>query len=118
MKLMLVSLVVGSVLAACSGMEPAPAKVPTAKIFKSFGTVQCEPASVSTGPMVAELEKAGVHVYASACGVDGMMRPAVCGAGDGRIAIIDVAADKISKAMSLGFDPISKVPEFQTAPCK
>ena len=111
-------LILCGAISACNSVEPLPPSVATAKVFKSFGTVQCEPASVSTGPMVEQLEKAGVQVYASACGVDGMMRPAVCGGGDGRIAIIDVAADRVDRAVALGFAPIAKAPQYQTMPCK
>ena len=89
------------------------------KVFKSRGAVQCEGRGTAPEAMRAELERAGVRVQASACGSDGRMRPAVCGAGTDEINLFDIAAADLPRAQALGFAPLSQLKgEAQAAPCR
>jgi hypothetical protein len=56
-------------------------------------------------------------VLASGCGTDGMAYPAVCGAPDGRIAIIDVPESQLEAARKLGFSLLSERPRAQRMAC-
>ena len=41
---------------------------------------------------------------------DGMMRPAVCGGGDGRVWVIGIAAGDLARARAAGFAPLDELP--------
>ena len=111
-------LVLGLALSLVACASPQPPVSSTTKVVKSFGTVQCEPSSVTLASVVQPLRDAGVRVVNATCGTDGMMRPAVCGAGDGRIAIVDIAGADLSKAASAGFVSISKAPDASAIACR
>jgi hypothetical protein len=64
-----------------------------------------------------QLVGAGVIVLRSACGTDGLMRPAVCGASDGRIAIFAIASKDEDAARKLGFMPLKSLPEATVTKC-
>lgn len=88
------------------------------KVFKNRGALQCEGRGTPPEAMRAELERAGVRVQASACGSDGRMRPAVCGAGTGEINLFDIAAADLPGAQALGFAPLSQLRDAQAVPCR
>ncbi|MDO5652488.1 MAG: hypothetical protein Q4G39_00055 [Brachymonas sp.] len=90
----------------------------TSQVFKSFGLRQCEGGAADLQPLARQLEGAGIAVQASTCGHDGMMRPAVCGAGDGRIAIFQISSTDVAAAQRLGFAPLSHMPDAQTSSCR
>jgi hypothetical protein len=58
-----------------------------------------------------------VPVLAVGCGTDGRMRPMVCGAADGRIAIIEIPAEHLAAADRLGFKPLTALPAARRLPC-
>lgn len=88
------------------------------KVYKSRGGLQCaEFKGTPPQDMRAELEKAGIKVKSVACGEDGLMRPAVCGAGDGAINIFEIPQAKAAQAASRGFLPLSGLPEAGEVPC-
>lgn len=65
----------------------------------------------------AELARAGVKPLQAACGNDGRVYPSTCGAPDGRIVIVTVAASDVERARSVGFAPLSQLPEAVKTPC-
>ena len=95
--------------------QGAPAPV---AVYMSLGTRQCES---SGGRSVAEVRKtladAGIRVLAATCGTDGFAYPAVCGAPDGRIAILDVPAEQAGAAVKLGFRLLSDRPGATRSGC-
>jgi hypothetical protein len=83
-----------------------------------MGSVQCEGGGTPPAEWERRLAAAGVRPVASGCGVDGLMRPAVCGAPDGRIFIVEVRADQAPAAAALGFAPLANLPDAARAPCR
>jgi hypothetical protein len=67
--------------------------------------------------MSLELTNAGIVVLSYACGVDGLARPAVCGAPDGAINIFEVPESQASNALSLSFFLLSTLPTASEVPC-
>lgn len=84
---------------------------------RSLGTLQCETSGPTATALAQSLRDAGVRVQAVACAHDGRMRPAVCGAPDGRLAVADIAAAQRSLAEALGWKPLSAWPAAQREPC-
>lgn len=83
-----------------------------------LGTRQCEDGGRTPQAMAQALRDAGIAVQALACGHDGRMRPAVCGAGDGRLALVEIAGDQAARAQGLGWVPLASLPEAQRQPCR
>lgn len=104
-----------NVVVAPNGVQP---NTPNVQVYKFFGTVQCEPSSITLTSVTDPLRKAGIKVASESCGTDGMMRPAVCGGGDGRIAIAEIASKDLAKAASLGFEELSKKTDAQIIKCR
>jgi hypothetical protein len=86
-------------------------------LFKPLGTRQCESGGPTPGAVAQGLHDAGVQIMALACGHDGRMRPAVCGAGDGRLVIVDVPAGQQAAAETQGWRPLTQVPDARRQPC-
>lgn len=99
-------------LAACAA-EPAPVAVAI-----SLGTRQCDSGGLQPAALALRLSDAGVRVLSQACGVDGRMRPSVCGAGDGRIAIFEIPAAQLATAQGLGYARLDTWPDAQREPCR
>ncbi|MFO1274135.1 MAG: hypothetical protein U1F50_21100 [Rubrivivax sp.] len=99
--------------AACASAPPAPLAV-----FKYTGSRQCEGGGTPPERMRADLEAAGIQVLATACATDGRMRVAMCGAGDGRLVILEIAPEQAEAAAKLGFEPLAKLPSAQRAECR
>jgi hypothetical protein len=103
--------------AACA--TPATTAAPV-WIAQSVGTRQCEEAPLNqrSGQVaLAALRDAGLVVSASACGTDGRMRPAVCGAGDGRLVLAEIPSDQLARAQALGWVPLALMRDAQRQPC-
>jgi hypothetical protein len=101
---------------ACSAptiAQPAAA----VSVYKSFGSRQCGEPGLSRTQIERQLGEAGVPVLAFACGSDGRMRPQMCGAPDGRIAIVEVPADRVAAATRAGFTALSELPDALRQPC-
>lgn len=90
----------------------------TLRVFKSMGGVQCADSGGNLATHTQALEGAGLKVLSAACGTDGRMRAAMCGAPDGRIAIFELAAEDASAAAKLGYAAFSNLPDAKLAPCK
>jgi hypothetical protein len=86
-------------------------------LFKPLGTRQCEVGGATPEALAKGLQDAGVQVMALACGHDGRMRPAVCGAPDGRLVIVDVPAAQQAKAEGLGWRPLAQLTDARRQPC-
>ncbi len=90
----------------------------TARVFKSFGTTQCSGGDVDLAAVLRGLKDTGIRVLDASCGVDGLARVAMCGAGDGRIAIAEIDAGDLRRAQDQGFALLSSVPEAKVVPCR
>ena len=86
-------------------------------LFKPLGTRQGEAGGPTPDSLAQALREGGVTVQLMSCGHDGRMRPAVCGAADGRLVIVDVPADQQARAESLGWRPLSGLPDAVRRPC-
>lgn len=88
------------------------------KVYKYQGSVQCQGGGQSLSQMLGQLRKAGVKVFKSSCGVDGLSYIAVCGAPDGKINIFSIAKNRLAKAQQLGFDLLENLADAQAVKCK
>lgn len=118
----LTALLTVALLPACAGPAADPSRVAapsgaSVAMAKPLGTRQCEPGGPTAESLAGALRNAGISVTAVGCGHDGRMRPAVCGAGDGRLAVVDVPAAQQAQAESLGWKPLSALPDASRQPC-
>lgn len=104
-------------LASCVSANPTSSQT-TVRVFKSMGSVQCAEGGTDLSTFARQLEAAGLKVISSACGSDGRMRVAMCGAPDGRVAIFELSTADAQSSATLGFAPLSKFPNAQVVPCK
>ncbi len=93
-------------VAACGGGGASP----VIAVYSSFGSVQCSGGGTTLTHLQQSLVAAGIQVLASRCGLDGVVRPALCGAPDGRIAIFDIDEPAAAVALFLGFALLSTLP--------
>lgn len=103
-----------ALLPACAGTSPVEGMLTMAR---PLGTLQCQPGGPTAESLAAALRDAGVPVAAVACGHDGRMRPAVCGAPDGRLAIVDIPERHQAQAESQGWRPLAAMPDARRQPC-
>lgn len=101
-------------LAGCGG----GLKDPGLRYYKALGSVQCDNGGTSAAQLEHDLVTAGITVARTSCGQDGMLRSAVCGAPDGRIAIFEIAPSQATAASALGLQPLSTLPDAVEVPCK
>jgi hypothetical protein len=92
---------------ACGGGGDAPAPV---AIYKSLGSLQCSGGGTTVSVLQQQLAVAGIQALAASCGIDGLGHVAACGAADGRIGIIDIPAQALQLATTLGYSPLSVLP--------
>ena len=103
-------------LSACADLgRVAPAS--GVSVYKYVGSRQCEGGGTPVEKMMRQLSEAGIPVINVHCGTDGRMYPAMCGAPDGRIGILEVPEGKVSAATALGFAPLSGLPEASKTVC-
>jgi hypothetical protein len=105
-------------LAACAAQPAAAPAAPAVSVAKSLGGKQCEASGTSLAVLAAQLAQAGVTVQRQACGDDGRMRAAVCGAADGRIAIFTIPAAQQALATQAQFVPLAALPDAREQPCR
>lgn len=105
-------------LAACAAQPAAAPATPTVSVTKSLGGKQCEAGGASLAALAAQLTQAGVRVMRQACGDDGRIRPAVCGAPDGRIGIFTIPAAQQAQAAQQEFTPLAALAQAREAPCR
>lgn len=107
-------------IAAASGILLATtgcASVGTLEVYRTLGSKQCEGGGKTSVQLRAELEAARVVVKEMHCGRDGRMHPAMCGAGDGKIAIFLIDARDLERARSAGYAPLTDLPEARREQC-
>lgn len=120
LQLAALTLAAAPMVAGASGQQPAPAPGQAASavsVYLSLGSRQCQEGGRTVSEVQKLLTDAGVRVLSSSCGTDGMAYPAVCGAPDGRIAILEVPADQVEAARKAGFSLLSQRPRAQRQPC-
>lgn len=96
-------LLVTSALLGLVGCQNLPTSSHSVEVFKSLNTRQCEGLTSDFSGLQQQLEVNKIRVYAAAVGHDGMMRPQVCGASDGKIAIFKISTKQQEQAQKLGF---------------
>lgn len=106
-----------TLLPGCAG-TPASSPQERVSVSKSLGSVQCQPGSgITLSALQSELEAADIKVLGSSCGSNGRIYPAVCGASNGRIGILEILPAHLSKAAALGFVPLSDLPDATRVAC-
>lgn len=103
---------------AADGSPAAAAAGPLVTVVRPLGTRQCEAGGATSEALAQTLRDAGVTVSALACGHDGRMRPAVCGAPDGRLAVADIPQAQQARAEALGWQAMSTLPGAQRQACR
>lgn len=88
------------------------------KVFKYDGSVQCSNDEIPLEDMEQELEDAGVTVYCSQKGGDGVAYPAVCGEATGLINIYEIDILDLSAAIGLGFGSVDDLPFYEDQACE
>lgn len=101
-------------LTSCSYAGPSPE---SALVYQYIGSKQCEGGGTAVDTMVRKLEQASIQVTDTQCGNDGRMYAAMCGAPDGRIAILEIPAAKVTAATALGFAPLNSLPGATKTVC-
>jgi hypothetical protein len=105
---------------ACAGVAAPPAPTlpgPTLPVAAALGSRQCEGGGTAPAAWAQRLREAGVTVSAVGCGHDGRMRPAVCGAPDGQLMVLEIDSTQLPAARALGFRPLSEWPGATRRPC-
>jgi hypothetical protein len=79
-------------------------------VYKNDGSKQCgmAPPQFSPDMVASDLRKAGVVVFQTRTGSDGMMRNAVCGADTGDTVDAEIAKTDLKKAQAMGFRVIQQ----------
>jgi len=98
----------------CGGTDTPPASI---NVYKSLGSVQCTGGGTTLSALQAQLTGAGVPVMSSSCGNDGTPHPALCGASDGAIGIVEIPLAQQVQATTLNFAPLSSLPTAYVASC-
>ena len=106
-----------SLLAACAA-DPAVSDVARVRVAKPLGSVQCSGGGVSVQEQAKQLGGAGVKVHASSCATDGRMHAAMCGADDGRLCVLEIAAADLKAAQAQGFKPLDDWRGAAAVPCR
>lgn len=106
-----------SLLAACAS-EPAVSDIARLRVARPLGSVQCSPGGLTTADLTKQLEAAGVKVFASSCATDGRMHAAMCGASDGRLGVVEIAAADLKAAEAAGFRPLEQWRGAAAVPCR
>lgn len=116
MDKLVIAMTAALLMSACADMgRVAPA--PGVAVYKYIGSKQCEGGGTPVEKMMRQLSEAGIPVINVNCGTDGRMYPAMCGASDGRIGILEVPESKVSAAAALGYAPLVNLPEANKTVC-
>lgn len=102
LKNLVLSTVLISGLAACHAFPNADSGK-RVQVAKSLQGKQCEQQSLDISVLKQQLQTKHIHVYAESVGHDGMMRPQMCGASDGKVAIFSIDQKQLAQAQALGF---------------
>ena len=107
---------VATTSAATTPIETTPSNE-SVELAVLIGSKQCMDDGTPLSEWVRQLTANGVEVRASSCGYTGNMYASVCGGSDGRIAIVEVPNSQAATASTIGFFPLSKLPDAAKAPC-
>lgn len=88
-----------------------------AKVYKGDGQTQCHDNGADEDVMARELTDAGIDVLCSQKGSDGYAYCQACGCGAGTINVYTIHVQNVPDAESLGFAPVSDLPDYQDASC-
>ena len=105
-------------LPGCAGGVSNLPQGESVRTYKYLGSVQCSGGGMSLNDIKRQLKDAGIEVSSARCGIDGNMHAAMCGAPDGRIAIVEIPENKATVAAALGFLPLKNLPDATEVPCK
>lgn len=98
------------------GNSRAPEAV--TKVFKHDGSVQCVKKGVSVEEMAKKLTDAGIDVICGQKGRDGYAHCAACSCKTGLINVYTIHSANVPDAKSLGFAPVSDLPDYRDEPCR
>ncbi|MFM7706600.1 MAG: hypothetical protein ACKO9D_01005 [Gammaproteobacteria bacterium] len=122
--MLVMMLMVATISTACVAAPPTATAKPAATapnatidLYKGLGRKQCETGGGTLDTLRAQLTRAGVTPTAAACGTDGMMRVAMCGAGTGDIGIFTVRKSDAARAARIGFRPLSDLRDAERTAC-
>lgn len=111
------ALMLALVLGGCG--RPDDASRLTVRVFTYAGSTHCSSASGSSlAQMAAPLKDAGVQIVSAACGKDGLLHTAKCGANDGRIGVFEIAVSDAKKADSLNYAKAGTLPDMSIGECR
>jgi hypothetical protein len=113
MKLVAALMAVSLLAGACGGSDEEASML----VLRSLESRQCESGGLTLADVQALALAAGVQVRSASCGWDGLGHVAACGAGDGRIAILEIALSQGQLALASGFLSSASLP-FVRAPCQ
>lgn len=100
-----------------SGAGPQPPKQAAVSLYRFAGSRQCMPGGLTPAEARKSLNEGGIEVLSAACGTDGRVHAATCGASDGRIVIVDVRAGQERAARERGYAPLADLAEARRTPC-
>jgi len=115
MRMRLMLGVSGLAAAACMGegatSPPSEPGVDEVVVFEGGPHLaQCAPPAITRTQSAAKLTSAGVEVRSSSCGyMEGVVFPAVCGAGTGEILLHVIPASRLADARAKGFAPADEL---------
>lgn len=110
-------MIAGSLLSLAACGETNSTLDRTIEVYKDAGSTQCEDDGQSLEAMQKELIDAQIPVAEAACGTDGKMYTAMCGAPDGKIGIFTIDPSDLPPARALGFEALANVPDASRVPC-
>jgi len=116
MHKLLISVVATIALSACANLEHPPTE-PHVSVYKYIGSKQCKGGGTPLAAMMRQLSDAGIPAMNASCGTDGRLYPAMCGAADGHIGILEVPEAKVSAVGAFGFAPLSSLPQASKTVC-
>jgi hypothetical protein len=99
----------------CSGSDESKS---TVKVFQSDAAVQCESEGISVEDMQKILAAGNIKVRCAQKGNNGMMHTTLCGSPTGSINIYTIPKDQLEQAQTLGFIPVSTLPDYQDVACE
>jgi hypothetical protein len=110
-------LVAAGLLLSCGGGGGGSGGAPVVAVYSSFGSLQCSGGGSTQTQLQQSLILIGIQVLAARCGIDGVVRPALCDTPDGRIAIFELDDAELALALTVGFALLSTLPNAVNAAC-
>src|SRR5690606_25949016 len=107
---------------ACVDDSEAPGKAPGIGevVVHEAGphVAQCAAVAITPRQSAAKLTSAGIDVRRTSCGyIEGLVYPAVCGAGTGEILLHDIPVESLAAAEAAGFASVDTLPGWRRETC-